>query len=431
MNGRPHRDMIEATRLTRAGRLAEATALLQRLLRGQPAPDTASGNATNAPDGRAPRTIDVVPETVEAAGDPPPARAGRQASASGAGTAGAAQPPLPEALRRLLDRVKGIGAGPGTGDPAEPFPTPAPDIVTPKGGRFVAGSYGNQAGTRAYKLYIPGGHRGGQALPLVVMLHGCTQSPDDFAAGTRMNALAEEHACLVVYPAQAASANPQRCWNWFSPGDQRRDQGEPSLIAGITRQVMRDHAVDPRRVYVAGLSAGGSAAAVMAVAYPDLYAAVGVHSGLPCGAAGDLPSALAAMQQGGAAGGRPPGDGQGAGGDRRIVPTIVFHGDQDTTVHPRNGDRVIAQARAAAAGLQATATVEHGQVPGGRAYSRRLHADAGGRVILEQWVVHGAGHAWSGGSPAGSWTDPQGPDAAREMLRFFLGHLHPASMRDA
>ena len=293
----------------------------------------------------------------------------------------------------------------------------------PDGAQFLERSFSNQAGSRAYKLYVPSGYRG-QALSLIVMLHGCTQSPDDFAAGTKMNALAEEHGFLVAYPAQPPSAHAQKCWNWFKPEDQRRGRGEPALLAGITRQVMRDHAVDPARVYVAGLSAGGAAAAIMAAAYPDLYAAVGVHSGLACGAASDLPSAFAAMAGGGAAAPRRPVGDEAA----RVVPTIVFHADRDTTVHPSNGDQVLAQAAGAASNGGLRATVERGQVPGGRAYSRTLHADAagGGPAVLEQWVVHGGGHAWSGGSPAGAYTDPQGPDASREMLRFFLDHPHPA-----
>jgi poly(hydroxyalkanoate) depolymerase family esterase len=337
------------------------------------------------------------------------------------GPAEADQSLLPDALRGLLERLRQGHHEPGLGRPPKPVRAPEP---LPDGAQFISGIYADQAGSRGYKLYIPSGYRG-QAVPLVVMLHGCTQSPDDFAAGTRMNALAEERTFLVAYPAQDDRANAQRCWNWFNPGDQRRDQGEPSLIAGITRQVMRQHVIDRRRIYIAGLSAGGAAAAVMGATYPDLYAAVGVHSGLPYGAAGDLPSAFAAMRQG--APGPLPGDTPPAR-QGRLVPTIVFHGDQDGTVNPRNGDQVIAQARAAAAGnLQVTAAVQRGQVPGGRAYSRRLHADIGGKTVLEQWAIHGAGHAWSGGSPAGSYTDPHGPDATREMLRFFLEHPHPAA----
>jgi poly(hydroxyalkanoate) depolymerase family esterase len=440
MNDRPHADMLEAARFVQAGRLTEATALLQRLLGGgAPAPETASADPAGAPPaGRAPRVIDLAPETIEVTEQhrpaPPTTRALGTNGAAGSwpvgGTAATAQPPLPEALRGFLERFDGGGFEAGLGGLAEPFPAPAPEPL-PDGAKFLAGSYADQAGSRAYKLYVPSGHHG-QALPLVVMLHGCTQSPDDFAAGTRMNLLAEEHTCLVAYPAQPSSANASKCWNWFSPGDQQRDRGEPSLIAGITRRIMADHPVDPARVYVAGLSAGGAAAAIMGAAYPDLYAAVGVHSGLAVGAASDLPSAFAAMRGGAAAtaGGaaRSPAGRVPAEGQRRIVPTIVFHGDRDTTVHPRNGDQVIAQARGTAtAELQATATVQQGQAPGGRAYRRTLHADAGGRAVLEQWVVRGAGHAWSGGSLAGSYTDPQGPDASREMLRFFLEHPHPTA----
>jgi poly(hydroxyalkanoate) depolymerase family esterase len=256
---------------------------------------------------------------------------------------------------------------------------------------------------------------------LIIMLHGCTQSPDDFATGTRMNLNAEDHNCFVAYPVQAASANAFKCWNWFRPGDQERGQGEPSLIAGITRQVMSDYSIDAERVYAAGLSAGAAAAVILAATYPDLYAAVGVHSGLACGAASDILSAFAAMRRSQPAARRRSGRPAPRGVVSRIVPAIVFHGDHDTTVHPHNGDQVVAQLREGSnTALQVT--VQHGRVPGGRAYSRTLYHDASGQVILEQWIIHGAGHAWSGGSPAGSYTDPQGPDATREMLRFFLEH---------
>jgi poly(hydroxyalkanoate) depolymerase family esterase len=225
-----------------------------------------------------------------------------------------------------------------------------------------------------------------------------------------MNLVAEEHSCLVVYPGQIQAANQSKCWNWFKTSDQRRDQGEPSLIAGITRQVMRDYRVDPKRVYVAGLSAGGAAAAIMGSTYPDLYAAVGVHSGLACGAAHDLQSALHAMKQGGSS--RPRKN-------PRIIPTIVFHGDRDSTVNLRNGDQVLAGAGAGTA-ADVEISTEKGTAPGGRAYSRTLHRDRAGKIIFEHWGVHEAGHAWFGGSAAGSYTDARGPDASREMVRFFL-----------
>jgi poly(hydroxyalkanoate) depolymerase family esterase len=422
--------MLEATRLTRAGRLTEATALLQRVLRGKTARDTTSDSiweAANAPPDRVPHIIDVVAKTIKVANPRPSSRTGQafgtDPSVRPAGRAeGTARPNMPGALRSFLDRVKRLGSAPGIGGVAHPSPAREPDVV-PDGGQFVTGLYSNRVGSRTYKLYIPSGYCG-QALPLVVMLHGCTQSPDDFAAGTRMNALAEEHTCLVAYPAQAASANASKCWNWFNPGHQQRGQGEPSLIAGITRQVMRDYSVDSRRVYVAGLSAGAAAAVIMGITYSDLYAAIGAHSGLAYGAASDSRSAFAVMRQGAGAAVRRSSSAPGDGAYRRIVPMIVFHGEEDTTVHPRNGDQIIAQSRAnMTADLQTR--VQHGRIPGGHAYSRTLHADASGEAVLEQWVIHGAGHAWSGGSPAGSYTDPRGPDAAQEMLRFFLDHPHP------
>ena len=241
--------------------------------------------------------------------------------------------PPPQGLSGWFHRLTGGGPRPAD-EPRHPAAIPVPGAM-PKA-RFLTASFTNQAGTRPYKLFVPGLYRHGTPVPLIVMLHGCTQSPDDFAAGTRMNELAETHTCLVVWPEQIGQANPAKCWNWFQAEDQRRDSGEPSLIAGITREVMRDYTVDPRRVYVAGLSAGGAAAAIMGDAYPELYAAIGVHSGLACGAAHNLASALRAMKRG--------GDGRRAARmPARVVPTIVFHGDQDTTVNPRNAEAVVAQ----------------------------------------------------------------------------------------
>jgi poly(hydroxyalkanoate) depolymerase family esterase len=323
-------------------------------------------------------------------------------------------------LRRLL------GAGEAkkptvVTEPLVPFLVPLhPPENTPRPSRFLNLSFSNHAGTRPYKLFIPS-HYHGQPVPLIVMLHGCTQSADDFAAGTQMNVAAEAHTCLVAYPEQTSAANGQKCWNWFNRGDQARGAGEPSLIAGMTQHVMGDYAVDPTRVFVAGLSAGGAEAAILGETYPELYAAVGVHSGLPCGAAHDVSSAFAAMQKGGVVkngSARPRG---------RQVPTIVFHGDKDVTVNKLNGDAVVAQV--VKNGVFSTQT-EHGQAPGGLAYDRTILSDSSGRSVIEQWVVHGGGHAWFGGSPTGTYTDPRGPDATAEMLRFFLAHPHPAPGHD-
>jgi poly(hydroxyalkanoate) depolymerase family esterase len=382
----------EATRLTQAGQLVEATALLQRMLRGDNAPGATSRITDRIALGEL-SGIEAKTNTVEDSTQPAPAKSAR-----------------PRGLRGSLNRI-GDGAGFGFRGAVKRAPPSTQDIV-PEGARFVEDNYSNPVGSRSYKLFIPSGYHG-QPLPLVIMLHGCTQSPDDFAAGTRMNFMAEEQACFVAYPAQRSDANQAKCWNWFRPSDQRRGEGEPSLIAGITRKVMRDYSVDPARVYVAGLSAGAAAAAVMGATYTDLYAAIGVHSGLACGAAVDLPSAFVAMRQGGGS------DHRVISGDEQPVPTIIFHGDRDTTVHPKNGDQILERAMKAASSHK---RVHRGQIPGGHSYTRTIYGDANGRGILEHWNIHGAGHAWSGGSPVGSYTDPQGPDATREMLRFFLEH---------
>jgi poly(hydroxyalkanoate) depolymerase family esterase len=279
-------------------------------------------------------------------------------------------------------------------------------------GRFLTASCTNHAGTREYKVYVPSSYNG-QAAPLIVMLHGCKQNPNDFAAGTGMNAIAEQNNCFVVYPAQALAANGSNCWNWFKADNQQRDWGEPSIIADITRDVMREYPIDPSRVYVAGLSAGGAMAAIMAAAYPDLYAAVGVHSGLPVGAARDVPSAFAAMKNG-------PATTQRRNARGAPIPVIMFHGDRDTRVHPCNGEQVLTQC---VEWNETEVTVHEGKVPHGRAFTRAVQHDCNGKAIAEKWIVHGAGHAWSGGSPRGSYTDPKGPNAAREMVRFFSTHL--------
>jgi poly(hydroxyalkanoate) depolymerase family esterase len=389
-----NQDIIrEATRLTRAGQLVEATALLQRMLHGDGAPDTPSRSGGRIAL-REPLIIDAKANAVEETESHPQLKPAASAQ--------------PHKLRALLDRKEwrsGIGL---RGVKRAPLSTP--DIV-PEGARFIESTYSSPAGSRAYRLFIPSRYRE-RPLPLVVMLHGCTQSPDDFAAGTRMNFIAEEQDCFVVYPAQPSQANQAKCWNWFRTADQQRGRGEPSLIAGITRQIMDDYLVDRKRVYVGGLSAGAAAAAIMGTTYDDLYAAIGIHSGLACGVATDLPSALLAMRQGGS-------DQKVILGDRKPIPTIVFHGDRDTTVHPNNGDQILEQSVRT---ISSQKKVHRGQVPGGHAYTRTILSDARGRGMLEHWNIHGAGHAWSGGSPAGSYTDPRGPDATREMLRFFLEH---------
>jgi poly(hydroxyalkanoate) depolymerase family esterase len=397
--------MAEATRLTRIGRLAEATALIQRTLGGMSVPARRSTRA-DASNEAVVRIVEVTPAL------PGPTIQGGAGASPGPAPASPAVPPQtpsPDVLQ-LPGRLH---------DPMQRRQPLRPGVVSPSshpGGKFVDGVYSNTAGTRTYKLYIPRSYTG-QSVPLVIMLHGCTQNSVDFAAGTRMNMFAEGKTFLVAYPEQVSSANNSKCWNWFQPADQQRGMGEPSVIAGITRQIMNSYHIDINRVYVAGMSAGGAMAVIMAATYPDLYAAVGVHSGLAYCAAQDVRSGFAAMRR---------GADQSARQLTTVIPLIAFHGDRDTTVSPVNADHLLDQwlkATSHEQGRSAHSTkVERGQVVGGRAYTRSIYHDASGHAIVEKWLVHQAGHAWSGGSSDGSFTDPRGPDASNELLRFFAEH---------
>ncbi|WP_428422370.1 extracellular catalytic domain type 1 short-chain-length polyhydroxyalkanoate depolymerase [Methylibium sp.] len=410
--------MRAAARLTQAGRLNEATQALQRALRGAAGADAMRPATARTGTPGMPAAGTAAPEAEPLVID------GCVFEMDAPAAAAASAPPA-------------SGSSPADGPQARTTPAPQGDAeATPPTGRgeFTGGSYTHGSQTRRYKLYSPPGPAG-RRLPLVVMLHGCTQDPDDFAAGTGMNERAREQGFFVLYPAQSQSANPQRCWNWFKHNHQQRDRGEPALIATLTQAVMKQHGIDPRRVYIAGLSAGGAMAAIVAAAYPDLFAAVGVHSGLPGGAASDVAGALAVMKTGVAGPGlkpraRTPGAAPATAAPTGHVPTIVFHGDQDPTVHPRNGEQVISAAldsAAAGAGASPTAAassprVERGVSARGRHYTRSVHPGGEGRALAEHWLVHGAGHAWSGGQAEGSYTDASGPDATSEMLRFFFEH---------
>lgn len=287
---------------------------------------------------------------------------------------------------------------------------------------FVEREYSSAFGARKYRLYVPAGLRPGA--PLVIMLHGCTQGAGEFAAASRMNTHAAERRVIVVYPEQPASAHPQKCWNWYLRAHQARGAGEPAIIAAIADSVVRELQADRRRIYAGGLSAGAAMAVTLGVAYPDLFAAVGAHSGLPWGAATEVAGALAAMKSGG-----PDPDSlgrvaaQAMGAEVRAVPLFVMHGNRDAVVAPVAARRLVAQFTAAdaAAGVVLSSDSTRGEA-GGYPYQLLRARDAKGRVLIEAWLVDSLGHALSGGAPGMRWTDARGPDAAREMLRFFLAH---------
>ena len=288
-------------------------------------------------------------------------------------------------------------------------PAPAPAA----GEQWLDGTFTDRGRTLTYKLYLPPQIHQAQPRPMVVMLHGCTQDAQDFAAGTQMNVQARAQGVMVLYPEQSERDNPKKCWNWFTPQNQQRDRGEPAVLAALTLSIAASHPVDRARIYVAGLSAGGAMADILGSTYPELFAAVGVHSGLPRGCATNVVSALTIMKIG------CPTHAESTASDP-MPPTIVFHGDADSTVHVSNGIAIVDAALKARGAQDTEALPTEGQSAQGQNYSQTVYRDSAGRAIVEYWQLHGAGHAWSGGNQEASYTDPAGVDASAQMLRFFL-----------
>jgi poly(hydroxyalkanoate) depolymerase family esterase len=401
--------MRAAMSLIQGQKLMEATRLIRRTLSGGEASEPATGKAAEARviEGR---VIDLTAEVIEPEGT---AISGGDASIA----QGLALPPSAGAWATRLGEMTALQGDiglPSFNLDALKVARPRKSVDIPEGAQFLSRSFACAAGSRDYELYLPR-HLPESGRALLVMLHGGTQDGEDFAAGTRMNELAEEHGFIVAYPSQSQAANASLCWNWFAPEHQKRGSGEPSIIAGITREIVAGYDVDPGRVFVAGLSAGGAMAAVMAATYPELYEAVGVHSGLPYGAAIDLPSAFAAMRGNGGSRGRRSRKPRGAAGDSPRMRTIVFHGDADNIVHPSNAAGIVGASKVGE-------RIERAETRSsdGRTYTRTVIRDQSGAAVVEDWLLHGSGHAWSGGSADGSYTDPRGPDASREMLRFFF-----------
>ncbi|MEW4276122.1 extracellular catalytic domain type 1 short-chain-length polyhydroxyalkanoate depolymerase [Priestia megaterium] len=296
-------------------------------------------------------------------------------------------------------------------------------------GSFTSKTYNG----RTYKLYVPSSYQGGAALPLVVMLHGCTQDPDQFAAGTQMNALAETEKFFVLYPEQPSSANSNKCWNWFDTAHQSRGSGEPALIAGMVNQIKSSYSIDADQVFVGGLSAGAAMSVIMGATYPDIFAAISVGAGLEYKAATSVTGAYTAMSSGGP---NPIQQGDLAysamGEHKRVVPVILFHGTADYTVAPINAHQILSQWAQtndrASDGLDnnniddtADQTLP-GTVSGGRSYTQYIYKDTAGKTVMEKYMIEGMGHAWSGGSTSGSYTDPKGPNATKLSWNFFKNH---------
>lgn len=357
--------------LVKKSDLGGATALLRKALSGETAPEDESGDSKASNYRPSAKVIPL-----------PPRR------------------PLGETLRALRARPV---MPPSL--PEAPEPAPASDL----GQRFLKRAYSGPAGSLDYRLYVPADHER-RTLSLVVMLHGCSQDPEDFAIGTRMNALAEEFGLIVAYPLQPRRANANGCWNWFDRRHQNRGSGEPAKLAGLAQALAKEFDVRRERVFAAGLSAGGAMAEILAATYPDVFDAVGIHSGLPYKSAGDVPSAFAAMK-GTAAFDPAPLPPSG-----RPCRKIIVHGLADGTVAPVNGERILDEVERE---TSLTRSDLDWPIEGGRV-SRTSLKDTDGRPVAEQWLVEGGGHAWFGGDKRGSYTQTVGLDASRVMVRFFL-----------
>ncbi|MBK8060398.1 MAG: PHB depolymerase family esterase [Gemmatimonadetes bacterium] len=301
-------------------------------------------------------------------------------------------------------------------------------VAAPVGMRVVRGVFRNAAGERPWALYLPDADAPATGRPLVVMLHGCTQDADDIAKGTRLHELATQRGWMVLYPEQPAQYNPRKCWNWYDPAHQRRDAGEPSLIAGMTSQAVADHGGDPRRVYLAGISAGAAMASLVAAAYPEQYSALALHSGLVHMAAGNVMDALGVMQRG-VPSPEPFAESAFAAmaGRARVIPTLVLHGEADAVVAPINGAQAAKQwfltnalakgqpLDTTSGGTDRTVTEE-----GGYRVTRSTYRAKDGAPLSYLVMVRELGHAWSGGAPEGTFTDPRGPSASALVVDFFV-----------
>jgi poly(hydroxyalkanoate) depolymerase family esterase len=284
-------------------------------------------------------------------------------------------------------------------------------------GQFLSRQIETAEGTRTYKLFVPSGYDQRRPAPLLVVLHGCTQDPDDISRGTRFNALAEQKGFLVAYPEQPQKYNALKCWNWFDAAHQVRAKGEPALIASIAQRVMTDYSVDTKRIFIAGVSAGGAMALTVAYAYPELFAAAGIHSGIAYGSATSIANALTAMRSGAADSSTLASSVRNAMGSARSFPAIVFQGKADKSVNFINAEQIVSQLSQAFVPPLTKLVEVTGEANG---YHYRRRTVGSDKPYVEEWIVDELGHAWSGGSKEGTYADPGGPDASSEMIRFFL-----------